>query len=214
MTLTVDLDQFDSVEDIDAYYRKKINRAEDDEEAALKQEQAEARLAFRERLAERRELKAAKTEALAKYPRAIEIVDEADITGRTPEEIEATAKRFHEKAEALATAAAEKVREEMAPAAARAQYGAGASGSGAGQGKPAASGADPNEEIKTKVRRTLEKGDAISRADSQRFASIRMAEAVEQARDPNSRSYSAVDYKRDAKPSVDARTRRREAANA
>lgn len=199
----INLEEVESVEEIEKVYGRRIRTAEEDEQGDLKLELREKVAEWRELQASRRELSAVKREALVKYPLAAAF--EKSIVGRTPEAIEAEAKAFHETVEASSKAAADKVREELAPGRAREQYGAPTAG---GSGRPASNPQeDPNEALKQKVWSTLERGDAVSRVDAARFGSIRIAEAAITARqDP---SYKAVDYQRTSKPNVDARGKRK-----
>src|ERR1700682_4024968 len=99
MAVNVDWDVVDGVEDLDKIYKKALARAEDADEPAIRQEWAEAKSTFWERRAQAQSLQVAKRDALDKFPRAKGWED--DIRGNTPQEIEASAKRIHDRLEAV-----------------------------------------------------------------------------------------------------------------
>jgi hypothetical protein len=204
--VSIDVSDFESLEEIDKVYDRKIRLADDEDQPRLQQEKGEARLAFRESLAIKREAAQTLREALTEYPLAKKF--EAMITAKTPEAIRAQAKTFHETVEAERAAAETAVREELAPAVARAQYGSPSAGGGSPVTNPGE--VDPTEALRARVLSRLQAGNAPTRADSWAYGGMRIAEAAQQARtDPN---YTSVDYKRDAPARVDARNNKRKGA--
>ena len=120
MAVNVDWDIVEGVEDLDKIYKKALARAEDAEEPAIRQEWAEAKSTFWERRAQTQALQVAKRDALDKFPLAKEFAD--DIKGNSPGEIEAAAKRFHDRMEKVTKdAEAAKAAAEQAQADARQQ---------------------------------------------------------------------------------------------
>src|SRR5438105_293717 len=94
-----DVKDFDDIEALDKAFKKAIARADDADETELRIAHANARADFYEIRSQRAALDVAKRDALDKYPLAKEFAD--DITGRTVDEIEAKAKRMHEKLEQM-----------------------------------------------------------------------------------------------------------------
>lgn len=166
MAVDIDIKDFDTIEELDKAYKKAIAKADDDEEAQLRLDHANARASFFEFRASRASLDVALRDALDKYPLAKEFRE--DIRGNTPAEVEANAKRIHERLEAMvgqkteqqkATEAAELATRE----AARTAYGTpAAAGSGA---TPASPQMTKREEAISRVRQRLEKGHGMQGGD-------------------------------------------------
>lgn len=208
--MAVNVSDFDSVEEIDQYFAKKIRLAEPEEVADLESQKANTRVAFQERrlLSERLEL--AKEQAFVKYPHARQFPTMfANLT--SPDAIEGTAKAVHEQQEKLIAEHEQKVRDELAPAAARAQYGSPTGGAGGGEPVSIES-ADEGEALKQRVWSRLQGGSGLqggkSNPDLYRFTSVRFREALDTAQ--SNPSYKAE--KKDDTRVVDARTERRRGA--
>jgi hypothetical protein len=185
MAVNVDWDVVEGVEDLDKIFKKALARAEDADEPAIRQEWAESKATFYERRAQAAELRSAKRDALDKYPLAKEWAD--DIKGGTAAEIEAQAKRFHERMEKVtadAVAAKEQTQQTRQDIQQQAQQ---------QYGQPAAGGggaiAHPNSELTVaqaatqRVRDRLSKGEGLQRSgdkmDVNLMAAHRLREAVE-----------------------------------
>jgi hypothetical protein len=182
MAVEIDWSLVESVEDLDKQYKKALARADESDEPALRLEWAERKGEFYERRAAKAELAVAKTAALEKYPLARNFAE--DIRGSSASEIEAAAKRFHERVEKIQgeqTAAKQKAvdDEAAARAAAQQQYGAPAA---AGGGTPLPPAVEDMEAIKQRTWKKLVEGrgmqDAQSKLDFPRFASTRLREGV------------------------------------
>lgn len=182
MAVTVDWDSIDSVDDLDKQFKKALARAEEADEPAVRLEWAEAKGQFYERRAAKAELSVAKQAALDKYPLAKDFADE--IRGASPAEVEASAKRFHERIEKLqGDQAASKQKaaddETAAKAAAQQAYGAPVA---AGGGTPIPPAMEDMEAIKQRTWKKLGEGrgmqDSQSKLDFPRFASTRLREGV------------------------------------
>lgn len=181
--MAVDVSQFETVEELDKVYKRRIAQAADDEEAEVKEEYLNAKAAFWQAQAGKAALEAARIKAIEQFPLAKGFEDL--VVGDTPEAILNAAKRVHERFEqtkkdedAARTAAEEAAAAEQA--AARAAYGGPAGGGGGATGAaPAATGA---EEINKRVMARLERGDGMqdsqSRMDVARWMPGRVAEAV------------------------------------
>src|SRR5437016_831197 len=128
-----DVKDFDDIEALDKAFKKAIAKADDADETELRLAHANARADFYEIRSQRAALDVAKRDALDKYPLAKEFAD--DITGRTPDEIEAKAKRIHEKLEQMVG------QKTAAQQAAEAQELANIDGARSAYGQPAATGA-------------------------------------------------------------------------
>ena len=212
MAVDVDWTLVEEVADLDKIYKKAIAKAEDDEEAAIRAEWSERKAEFWERRASAAALDVAKRNALDKYPLAKEFAE--DIRGGSAAEIEAQAKRFHERMEKASKAADEaeaaRVKAEAdAKAAAQQQYGQPV---GAGGGTPSRPALEDNEALKQRVRDKLARGEGLQRAgdrmDSTRFQNLRFAEGVEAAiTNPSYRSFSRMAP--DDKKIQDDRTKRK-----
>lgn len=191
MAVNIDWEVIESVDDLDKQFKKAISRAEDEEEPAIRLAWAEAKGSFYERRAAKAELNVAKQQALEKFPLAKEFADE--IRGDTPEAVQASAKRFHDRIEKMqgeqATAKEKAVQDEAAArAAAQQQYGTPA---GAGGGTPIPPALEDADAVKQRVWGRLGKGmgmqDSQSRLDFPRFATARLREGIEAAASPNAR---------------------------
>jgi len=122
MAVNVDWEVIEGVEDLDKVFKKALARAEEADEAEIRQQWSESKAQFWERRAQAQSLQVAKRDALDKFPLAKDFAD--DIRGNTPQEIEAQAKRFHERMEKVtadATAAKQKAEEAEAQAKQQAQ---------------------------------------------------------------------------------------------
>src|SRR5436309_13139848 len=89
-----DVKDFDDIEALDKAFKKAIAKADEEDEVERKVAHAQAQAAFWRQRSERDALEAAKVRALDKYPLAKQFAE--DVTGRSAEEMEAKAKRFHE----------------------------------------------------------------------------------------------------------------------
>jgi hypothetical protein len=214
MAVNVDWDIVEGVEDLDKIYKKALARAEDADEPAIRQEWAEAKSTFWERRAQTQALQVAKRDALDKFPRAKGWED--DIRGNTPAEIEAAAKRIHDRLEAVskesddAKAAAAKL-EADATAQARQQYGDPAGAGGGRPSRPAVSNFEADEEY---VMNRLQQGDGLqdpkSKIIQRRWQDDRIKLGFEAAiNKPSYRSFSSKSP--DDKKITDDRTRRKQA---
>src|SRR5439155_14427961 len=94
-----DVKDFDDIEALDKAFKKAIAKADDEDEGELRLAHANARASFFEIRSQSAMLDVAKRNALDKYPLAKEFGEE--LTGRTADEIEAKAKRIHERLEAM-----------------------------------------------------------------------------------------------------------------
>jgi len=212
MAVNVDWEVIEGVEDLDKVFKKALARAEEADEPEIRQQWSESKAQFWERRAQAQALQVAKRDALDKFPLAKDFAD--DIRGNTPQEIEAQAKRFHERMEKLtADAAAAKQKAEEAETQAKQQaqqqYGQPAS---AGGGTPARPSLEDNDALKERVLTRLQKGqglqDSQGKMDSIRYQNLRFAEGVEASiRNPSYRSFSRNSP--DDKKVQDDRTRRK-----
>lgn len=212
MAVTVDWDVVESVEDLDKIFKKAISRAEEADEPGVRAEWSEAKASFWERRAQAQSLQVAKRDALDKYPLARDFSD--DIRGGSAAEIEASAKRFHERMEKVtadadaAKAAAEKATAD-AKAAAQQQYGQPV---GAGGGTPSRPALEDNEALKERVLKRLQRGEGLQdsqgKMDSVRYQNLRLAEGIEASiTNPSYRSFSRKSP--DDQKVQDDRTRRK-----
>src|SRR5206468_6672294 len=99
MAVDIDWSLIENVEDLDKPYKKAIARADEEEEPAIRLQWAESKSEFYQRRSQAAELSAARLQALEKYPLAKDFAD--DVRGSSASEIEASAKRFHERVEKL-----------------------------------------------------------------------------------------------------------------
>lgn len=212
MAVDVDIAQFDTVEELDKWFKKQIAKADEADEGELRLQAAEARGSFYELQAAKANLAVAKRDALDKYPLAKEFAE--DIKGSTPAEIEATAKRFHErmeKATADSTAAKQAAADKEAADKLAAQQ---------GYGQPAAAGGGTPQPVQVGLQQALEQKihgklamgsgmqDAGSKMEVSRWVPGRIAEAVDQSiRNPSYKS--ARPQSPDDKKIADDRTRRK-----
>lgn len=214
MAVNVDWDVVESVEDLDKIFKKAISRAEEADEPEIRQQWSESKASFWERRASVQALAVAKRDALDKYPLAKEFAD--DIKGSSAGEIEAAAKRFHERMERVtkdAEAAKVKAEEEAADAKQQAiqQYGAPAGAGGGTPARPAVSSFEADEEY---IRNRLAAGDGLQDSKSKlvqaRWQAGRVARGIEAAiQNPSYRSFSRSGA--DDKKITDDRTRRKNA---
>ena len=183
--MAIDVSQFETIEELDKVYRRRINQATEEDEPEVKNEYLEASALFWKAQAGRAALDKAKVEALDKFPFAKQFPDL--VSGNSPEEITNSAKRVHERweqglkdaavAQTASAAATDAERQEAAAA-----YGAPAGGGG---GAEAQQSIPREEELKKTVRTRLEAGDAPTRMQASQFSAVRFREAVEQAQGPN-----------------------------
>lgn len=214
MAVNVDWDVVESVEDLDKIFKKAISRAEEADEPEIRQQWSESKASFWERRASVQALAVAKRDALDKYPLAKEFAD--DIKGASAGEIEAAAKRFHERMERVtkdAEAAKVKAEEEAADAKQQAiqQYGAPVGAGGGTPARPAVSSFEADEEY---IRNRLAAGDGLQDSKSKlvqaRWQAGRVARGIEAAiQNPSYRSFSRTGA--DDKKITDDRTRRKNA---
>lgn len=215
MAVDIDWSLIENVEDLDKPFKKAISRAEEEEEPAIRLQWAESKTEFYQRRADKAELSVARTAALEKYPLAKDFAD--DVRGASASEIEASAKRFHERVEKLQgeqTKAKQKAADDEAEQRAQAQQQYG-SPVGAGGGTPIPPALEDAEAIKQRTWAKLRDGkgmqDAQSKMDFPRFASQRLREGVEQSQNnPSYRSFSRNSA--DDKKIQDDRTARKNAA--
>src|SRR5258706_5578265 len=133
MPVQVDWDVVETVDDLDKVFKKAISRAEEADEPSVRLEWAEAKSEFYQRRSQAAEISVARSAALEKYPLAKDFAE--DVRGATPQAIEASAKRFHDRVVKLqgeqVTAKEKAVEDEAAQQAlARQQYGAPAAAGG------------------------------------------------------------------------------------
>src|SRR6266516_3050860 len=99
--------RFRNFEVVDRVFKKALAKADDDAaEQEIRGQWSESKAEFWQRRANAQSLQVAKRDALDKYPLAKEFAD--DIKGSSPAEIEASAKRFHERMEKVTKDADEK----------------------------------------------------------------------------------------------------------
>lgn len=185
MAVTIDWDGIETVDDLDKTFKKAISRADEAEEPAIRLEWAEAKGQFYQRRSEKAELDVARTRALDKYPLAKDFAE--DVRGGTPAEIEASAKRFHERVEKMQgeQAAAKQqavVEEETSKQMAQQQYGAPA---GAGGGTPIPPAMATQQQLEQKIVGKLMKGDGLQASGDKmafnQWVGGRLREAVVQS---------------------------------
>lgn len=185
MATSVDWDVVETVDDLDKVFKKAISRAEEADEPAVRLEWAEAKSEFYQRRSEKAELNVARQAALDKYPLARDFAE--DVRGATPQEIEASAKRFHERVEKLQgekTAAQQKAVDDDAAqrALAQQQYGTPAA---AGTGTPIPPLLEPHEALERRIHQRLADGkglqDSQSRMDVARWVPDRLRAGIIQS---------------------------------
>jgi hypothetical protein len=191
MAVNVDWDAVEDVESLDKIFKKAIAKADEADEAEIRTQWSESKAQFWERKAQTAALDVARRNALDKYPLAKEFAE--DIRGTSPAEIEAQAKRFHERMEKVtkdaedAKAAAQKA-EEDARAQALQQYGRPA---GAGAGSPTPPATDPlsKEAAIQRVHAKLQRGEGMQRGadkmDVITMANERLRQAIDFQREPH-----------------------------
>lgn len=212
MAVNVDWDVVENVEDLDKIFKKAISRAEETEEPEIRQQWSESKAEFWQRRASAEELRGAKRDALEKYPLAKEFAD--DIHGGSAADIEAQAKRFHERMEKVtkdaeeAKAAATKATED-AQALARTQYGNPAAAGGGTPARAATEGFDSLEkEVHDRLKRGDGLGDARGKLVQRQWQDQRIAMGIEAAiKSPSYRSFSRSSS--DDRKVQDDRTRRK-----
>ena len=225
--VNVDWDVVESVEDVTKIYKKALARAEEADEPAIRIEMAEAQGQFWQNQAQKQSLAVAKRDALDKYPLAKEWAD--DIKGSTAAEIEAQAKRFHERmekvtAEATATKAQQQQNQEEIAASAQQRYGQPAAGGGGSASRPADPDLTIAQAATQRIRERLQRGEGLQRSrdrmDVNLMAAQRLREAVEFQREAHPELGLGIggSFKQEpqgnpiGKPVVDARSEARKAA--
>ena len=198
--MPVDITRFETIEEIDRFFRRPLQDAEADGGDALRDlrvEIAETKSSFLARQNHLRDLDYARMEAITTYP---ELADLRDVLrGDTPAEIKAAAEKMHTTIEARMAAAAPPAAEPTPEEAARAAYGNPAGGGG---GQPIPETPPENERLKSSVRERLQRGMGMQdrKDDVYRFQSLRLGEAWEQAR-------TSPTFKPTGTPKEDARRR-------
>ncbi len=195
MAVDIDVTDFDTIDDVDIAFKKALRKAPDEEaEAQVRAEWQEAKTAFWQNQSQKQALAVAKRDALDKYPLAKEFSD--DIRGNSPTEIEAAAKRFHERMEKVtkdadeAKAAAQKA-EEDARAQARSQYGVPAAAGGGAPSPPATDPASKEAAIQ-RVHAKLARGEGLQRG----------ADKMDVITMGNERLRQAIDFQREPHPEL------------
>lgn len=185
MATSVDWDVVETVDDLDKVFKKAISRAEEADEPSVRLEWAEAKSEFYQRRSQAAEISVARSAALEKYPLAKEFAE--DVRGVTPQEIEASAKRFHDRVVKLqgeqVTAKEKAVEDEAAQRAlAQQQYGAPA---GAGTGTPIPPLLEPHEALERRIHQRLADGkglqDSQSKLDVARWVPDRLRAGIIQS---------------------------------
>ena len=210
--MALDMSEFDSIEDVEVHFKKLLRKAPDEEaEAIVRTEWSEGKIAFWQNQSQRQALAVAKRDALDKYPLAKEFAD--DIKGSSPAEIEASAKRFHERMEKVTKDADEKkiaAEKELEDAKQQAlqQYGQPAGAGGGTPSRPAQQSFEADDEY---IQKRLQNGDGLQDSKSKlvqaRWQAARMARGIEAAiQSPSYRSFSRQSA--DDKKIQDDRTRR------
>src|SRR6266702_136468 len=184
--MALDMSEFDSIEDVDVHFKKLLRKAPDEEaEATVRTEWNEGKIAFWQNQSQRQALAVAKRDALDKYPLAKEFAD--DIKGSSPAEIEASAKRFHERMEKVTKDADEKkiaAEKELEDAKQQAlqQYGQPAGAGGGTPSRPAQQSFEADDEY---IQKKLQNGDGLQDSKSKlvqaRWQAARMARGIEAA---------------------------------
>lgn len=170
--------QFESVEEIDGHYKRRLAKIEDESEApAIREEWLTTKNDFLEGQLAATTIRQARMDAVIQFPDVAEWRDE--LQGSTPEEVLAHAEKIHKRLEAIKPP-------DPAPAPqpdpAAAAY-----------GRPSAGGAaEPvdntpaDEALKNRVRGRLQSGqglqDSQGKMDAVNFANVRIREAIDQAR--------------------------------
>jgi hypothetical protein len=194
--MSIDISEFDTIDDVDIAFKKALRKAPDEEaEATVRAEWQEAKTSFWQSQAQKQQLAGAKRDALDKYPLAKDFAE--DIRGNSPAEIEASAKRFHERAEKyVKDAEAAKAAAEQAQADARQQaqqtYGQPTAAGGGSPSRPAVSNYEADEKY---IMDKLAAGDGLQGAKDrlvqQRWQAGRIARGIEAAiQNPSYRSFS------------------------
>jgi hypothetical protein len=191
MAVNVDWDVVEGVEDLDKIFKKALARAEDADEPEIRQQWSESKAQFFEKRAQVAELRSARRDALDKYPLAKEFAD--DIKGNSPTEIEASAKRFHDRVESLTKAAtdakatAAQTQQEIQQQAQQA-YGSPAAGGGGSQARPV-NDMTTKEEAIQRVHAKLQKGEGMQRGgdkmDVITMGNERLRQAIDFQREPH-----------------------------
>jgi hypothetical protein len=191
MAVNVDWDVVEGVEDLDKIFKKALARAEDADEPEIRQQWSDTKAQFWQRKSERAELDVAKRSALDKYPLAKDFAE--DIKGGSAAEIEASAKRFHDRVEGLTKAAtdakatAAQTQQEIQQQAQQA-YGSPAAGGGGSQARPT-NDMTAKEEAIQRVHAKLQKGEGMQRGgdkmDVITMGNERLRQAIDFQREPH-----------------------------
>ena len=170
--------QFESVEEIDGHYKRRLAKMEDESEApAIREEWLTAKNDFLQGQLAATTIRQARMDAVMQFPDVAEWRDE--LQGSTAEEVLAHAEKIHKRLEAM------KPPEPPAPPQpdpAQAAYGRPAAG---GAAEPVDTTSE-DEALKQRVLGRLQRGDGLQdsqgKMDATRFGSIRIREALDQAR--------------------------------
>lgn len=189
--MAFDPNEFDSIDDVDIEFKKRLRKAPDEEaEAAVRAEWSEGKAAFWQNQSQKQALAGAKRDALDKYPLAKKFAD--DIRGNTPAEIEASAKRFSavmEEATKEAEDAKKAVQDAEATAveAAQQRYGAPAGAASGAINRPNAQTA--KQEAIARVHEKLQRGEGLQhgrdKMDVITMGNERLREAIDFQRLPH-----------------------------
>lgn len=169
--------QFESVEEIDGHYKRQLAKADEEQMSGIREEWLNAKNDFLSEQLAATTLRQARMDAVIQFPDVAEWRDE--LQGTTPEEVQAHAKRIHDRLEAMKPAAPPEPSPEEA---ARAAYG---NPGAAGNAAPIDTTPE-TEQLKQRVWGKLQRGegmqDAASKNDQFAFSSIRIREAFDTAR--------------------------------
>lgn len=173
-------DEFDSVEEIDGWLKKAIRNEEDEtKHPDLRAQAAEYKSDFFSKQLATLRLNEIKRDLATKYPLAAEFSD--TISGGSAEELELRYSSLEEKLKNREKEVEKRLRDQLKPAT-REAYGRPVAAGAGGTDMPVG-GQDEIENFKGDIRRTLERGNSITRADATRYGNLRINEAVQQARE-------------------------------
>jgi len=183
--MAVDVSEFDTIEEVDKAYKKALAKADEADEPAIRAEWAEGKVAFYQLRESKAQLEIAKRDAVEKYPSAKRFI--AQITGKTPAEVEASAKSFHDAIEEERKTFEQTKQqaaddEATARAQAQQQYGAPV---GAGGGTPIPPLLEPHEALERRIHQRLTDGkglqDSQSKMDVARWVPDRLRAGIVQS---------------------------------
>ena len=190
--MTVDISEFDTIDDVDIAFKKALRKAPDEEaEATVRAEWSDAKAAFWQNQSQKQSLAVAKRDAVDKFPRIKGWEDE--LRGSTAAEIEAAAKRINDRLEANAKEAtdakqqAQQTQQDIQQQAQQ-QYGSPAAGGGGSVARPANDLTAKQEAIQ-RVHAKLQRGEGLQRGgdkmDVITMANERLREAIDFQREPH-----------------------------